>query len=129
MRGLLKTINLFLEETDKDIVILDKTKRLFHLDLFMQISMQEGKFDIHLMDLPFIGWNKGKNKVNEVHFGNRGKCFSIFSALNLWKTFSNEYAFVFINFTISSILFSINPLAFDKFYDFKKRYKIPCVIC
>jgi len=89
MRGLLKTIKIFLKVENKARVILDETKRLFHVDFFMQLPMQEGGFDIHLMDLPFIGCNKGKNKVKGVHFGNRGKIFGIFNALNLWKTFIN----------------------------------------
>ena len=83
MRGLLKTIQIFLKAANKDRVILDKTGRSFHVDFFMQVSMQEGGFDIHLIDFPFIGWSKGKNKVNGVHFGNRGKGFSIVNTLNL----------------------------------------------
>ena len=71
--GLLKTIKRFLKATNK-------LGRLFHVDFFMQVSMQEGGFDIHLMEFPFIGCNKGKNKVNGVHFGNRGKGFSIVNA-------------------------------------------------
>ena len=81
--GFLKTIKRFLKATNKARVILDKTGRLFHVDFFIQVSMQEGKFDIHLMDFPFIGCNKGNNKVNGVHFGNKGKRFSIVNAHNL----------------------------------------------
>ena len=80
---MLKTIKRFLKATDKARVIVDKTGRLFHVNFFMQVSMQEGGFDIHLMDFPFIGCSKGKNKANGVHFGNRGKGFGIVNALNL----------------------------------------------
>ena len=83
MRGLLKTIKRFLKATNKARVILDKIERFFHVYFFMQVSMQEDKFDIHLMDFPFIGCNKGKNEANGVHFGNRGKGFDIVNALNL----------------------------------------------
>jgi hypothetical protein len=69
--------------TYKARVILDETRRLFHIDLFMQVPMQEGEFDILLMALPFIRCNKGKNKVNGVHFGKRGKFSNIVNALNL----------------------------------------------
>ena len=48
----LKTIKRFLKETNKARFILDIARRLFHVDLFLQISMQEGGFNIHLMDLP-----------------------------------------------------------------------------
>ena len=41
-----------------------KIRRLFHANFFMQVSMQEGRLNIHLMDFPFIGCSKGKNKVN-----------------------------------------------------------------
>ena len=84
---MLKTIKRFLKMTNKARVIVDKTGRLFHADFFMKVSMQvsmkEGGFDIHLMDFPFIGCNKGKNKANGVHFGNRGKGFGIVNSLNL----------------------------------------------
>jgi hypothetical protein len=31
--------------------------------------MQEGRFNIHLMDLPFMRGNKGKNKADGIHLG------------------------------------------------------------
>jgi hypothetical protein len=40
--------------TNKARVILDIVRRLFHVDFFLQISMEEGIFNIHLMDLPFM---------------------------------------------------------------------------
>jgi hypothetical protein len=52
--SLLETIKRFLEVTNKARVILDISRRLFHVDFFFQISMQEGRFNIHLMDLPFM---------------------------------------------------------------------------
>jgi hypothetical protein len=52
--SLLETIKRFLEVTNKARVILDIARRLFHVDLFLQISLQEGKFNIHMMDLPFM---------------------------------------------------------------------------
>jgi hypothetical protein len=60
-RRMMKTIKRFIKDTNKVLknknksrVILEISKRLFHEYLFLQISMQEGGFDIHLMDLPFI---------------------------------------------------------------------------
>jgi len=35
------------------------------------------------MDFPFEGGSKGKNKVDRVHFGNRGEGFSVVNAFNL----------------------------------------------
>ena len=52
--SLLKTIKILLKEKNKARIILDIAKRFFHVDLFLQISMQEGGFNIHLMDLPFM---------------------------------------------------------------------------
>jgi hypothetical protein len=52
--SLLKTIKRFLKATNKYRVILDIARRLFHVDLFSQIPMQEGVFNLHLMDLPFM---------------------------------------------------------------------------
>jgi hypothetical protein len=51
---LINTINIFLKAKNKARFILDITKRFFHVDFFLQISMQECRFDIHLMDLPFL---------------------------------------------------------------------------
>jgi hypothetical protein len=51
---LLETIKIYLKVTNKARVILDIAKRLFHVDLFFQISMQEGGFNIHFMNLPFM---------------------------------------------------------------------------
>ena len=83
MRGLLKTIKRFLKVPYKARVILDETRRLFHVDFFMQVHMQEGGFDIHLMDLPFIRCSKGRNKADVFYFGNRRKGFGKFNALKL----------------------------------------------
>jgi hypothetical protein len=52
--SLLKTINIFLKATNKARVILYIARRLFHVHFFLQIQMQEGGFDIHMMDLPFM---------------------------------------------------------------------------
>jgi hypothetical protein len=52
--SLLKTIKRFLKAINKARFILDITRRLFHVDFFLQIPMQEGGFNIHLMDLPFM---------------------------------------------------------------------------
>jgi hypothetical protein len=52
--SLLKTIKRFLKATNKARVILDIARRLFHVDLFLQISVQECEFNIHMMDLPFM---------------------------------------------------------------------------
>ena len=53
-RSLLKTIKRFLKVKNKGRVILDLARQLFHVDLLFQISVQEGGFNIHLMDLPFM---------------------------------------------------------------------------
>ena len=50
----LETITRFLESKNKARIILGIARRLFHVDFFLQILMQEGGFNIHLMDLPFM---------------------------------------------------------------------------
>jgi hypothetical protein len=50
-RTFLKTIKRFLKVTNKARFILDISKRLFHIHLFLQIPMQEGGFNIHLVNL------------------------------------------------------------------------------
>jgi hypothetical protein len=53
-RSLLKTIEGFLKVENKAGVILNIARRLFHVNFFLQIPMQEGGFNIHLIDLPFM---------------------------------------------------------------------------
>jgi hypothetical protein len=85
----LKTIKIFLKAINKDRVILAIARRLFHVDFFLKLSMQEGVFYIHLMDLRIMGGNKGKNKADGIHFGYRGKCFIIVNSFDLGKYFGN----------------------------------------
>jgi hypothetical protein len=84
-RIFLKTIKRFLKVKNKARVILDIARRLFHVYFFLQIPMQEGGFDIHLMDLPFMQGCKGKNKAYGIHFGYRGKGFIIVNSFNLCR--------------------------------------------
>jgi hypothetical protein len=51
---LLKTIKRFLKATNKARFIMNISRRLFHVDFFLEISMKEGGFNIHLMDLSFM---------------------------------------------------------------------------
>jgi hypothetical protein len=53
-RSFLETIKRFINAETKARVILDIARKLFHVDFFLQISMQKGGFNIHLMDLPFM---------------------------------------------------------------------------
>jgi hypothetical protein len=53
-RSLLKTIKIFIKERNKVGVILDIARGLFHVYFLLQIPMQESRFKIHLMDLPFM---------------------------------------------------------------------------
>jgi hypothetical protein len=52
--SLLKTIKRCLKVKNKARFIMYISRRLFHLNYFLQISVQEGGFNIHLMDLPFM---------------------------------------------------------------------------
>ena len=53
-RSVPKDIQTFIKAVNKVGVTLNISKRLFHVNLFLQILMQEGVFYIHLMDLPFM---------------------------------------------------------------------------
>jgi hypothetical protein len=88
-RILLNTIKRFLKATNKDRFILDIATRLFHVYFFLPISVQEGGFNIHLMEIPFMRGNKGKNKADGIHFGYRDKGFIIVNSFNLGKSFGN----------------------------------------
>ena len=83
MMGLLDTIKGFLKPKYKAGVCFYEANGLFHVDFFMQVPMQEGRFNIHLMDFPFERGSKGKNKADRVHFGNWREGFSVVNAFNL----------------------------------------------
>jgi len=51
--------------------------------------MQEGGFNMLLMDLLMMWGSKGYNKVNEIHFDNKGKCLVVVDSFNLKESFSN----------------------------------------
>jgi hypothetical protein len=53
-RNFLRALEIFYEEKKTTIVILSIVNRLFHVNFFFQIPMQEGGFNTHLMDLQFI---------------------------------------------------------------------------
>jgi hypothetical protein len=53
-RSLLKAVERFLKATKKARVISNIARRLLHVNFFLQIPMQEGRFSINLMSLPFI---------------------------------------------------------------------------
>jgi hypothetical protein len=53
-RSLLKTVKRFLKVKNKAGGIMDIAKRLFHVDLFLNIHVQEGGFKFHMMELPFV---------------------------------------------------------------------------
>jgi hypothetical protein len=53
-RSLLKTIKRFLQEENNDRVILDISKRFFHIYFLLQIPMKIRGFNIHLKYLPHL---------------------------------------------------------------------------
>jgi hypothetical protein len=55
----IKAIKRFFKVENKIGVILNIARRLFHVNLFLQILVKEGGFNIHLMNLPFISSNNG----------------------------------------------------------------------
>jgi hypothetical protein len=86
---LLKTIKRFLKEENKDGVILDISRRFFHVDLLLANPMQEGIFDIHLMDLHLCEVARARTRWMEFILAMRGKCFIIVNSFNLRETFGN----------------------------------------
>jgi hypothetical protein len=70
-------------------VIINISMRLFHVNLFLQIPMYEGGFNIYLLDLPFILGGKGYNKVDGIHFRYGGKRSIIVNPFNLRNYFGN----------------------------------------
>ena len=81
--GLLETTKEFFKLTYKARFSLYKSRMLFHIYFLMQVPIQKGRFNIHLMDFPFERANKTKNKVDRVHFGNKGDVFTIVNVFNL----------------------------------------------
>jgi hypothetical protein len=69
--SLLKTIKRFLKVTNKARVIMDISRRFFHVYFFLQISMQEGGFNID----PIYVRQQGQEQVGWNSFWLQGQRF------------------------------------------------------
>jgi hypothetical protein len=56
---------------------INKTGGFLAIDGFLEVTMQEGVFDIHLIDGPSEGGGKSKHHLNCCRLNNRTKGFSI----------------------------------------------------
>jgi len=126
--SLFYTIKWLLEARNNVGVILIKTKWLFHVDFFIQVSMYKGDFDIHLMHFPTLRSNEWKSKLEQIHVCNRGKSLWVINTFNLWETFGNMVGFKLIHASICWKLGFVYPFATKNLGTLKKRSKIISVI-
>lgn len=62
-----------------------KTLWLPHIDLLMNINMQEVTLHMYLITWPSLWSCKWKCKINRIHLGNKRNILKIINSLNLWK--------------------------------------------
>jgi hypothetical protein len=68
---------------------VNKTWRLFHVDLFGKDSIKEDIMYIELMNLPTMPNHNGQNQPDNCLLNDKTKGFRIINAFLLSKTFSN----------------------------------------
>ena len=80
------------------------SKRLLHVNFFLQIHMEEGWVHIHLIDLPFIWSGKGKNTSNGLHFWKQCPKFHYIKLLQLGNILWTNLALILSTLPFDSYL-------------------------
>ena len=102
---------------------------LHHINLFLQITMQEGIFHIHLMQRPSLCSSHSNYCSHGCHPCNWAESFLIVNSICLRKTFGNQSCLVPANRPISIVLYFVNPLAANSLLIMRQRHQIPSVVC
>ena len=80
---------------------VNKTRRLFHVDLFSKNAIEEGIMNIMLMNLPISQNHDRENQSDGDLLNNWTEGFRIINIFLLGKTSSNKACFIVLNTTIN----------------------------
>ena len=83
----------------------DVTLRLFHVDQFLKVTMEERCFYIHLVDVPLLFSGKCDDVSQRLVFDYRGKSFLVINTFRLSVALGNQAGLIAVN---SPIKFSFN---------------------
>ncbi|TQD73915.1 hypothetical protein C1H46_040565 [Malus baccata] len=102
------------------------TRRRFHENYLMQITMEKGVLNVQLMNEPVTGTSNSKEAMQNDEFGSRRKGFMIIDALNLSVSFSNKSSLVPLNCAIRVVFNFINPFANNGFVTYRQWITMYC---
>src|SRR6185436_20764058 len=113
-RGLFQTVKCFLKfiNTVWKLGIFE-TRGLLHITLFLNKTIQEGRFNIHLENFKTLGSSKCKKDSNSFQTSNRGKSLLKINTLFLAQPLGNKTSLVSNNQPIITLLVFENPLRSD----------------
>lgn len=68
---------------------MDKTGRFFHVDRFVEITMEEDILNVQLVDVPAVDQGKSDKNPNYAWANNRWKDLVVVNTIDLMKAFSD----------------------------------------
>jgi len=88
---------------------INKTWRLFHVDLLVKNTVKEGIMDIKLMNFPTTRNDNGEDQSDGRLFDDRTKGFRVINTFLLSETPSNQTCFIPLDATIRSVFNLVHP--------------------
>src|SRR5258705_1751568 len=71
-----------------------ETFRLHHIDLFVEVAIEESGLNVHGVDFPVFQGGKRKKEVKRLEASNRREGFIIVNTMSLRKAFSNKVSVI-----------------------------------
>jgi hypothetical protein len=105
----------------------DIAHRLFNINLFFKNFIQESRFYIHLINLPFILRRKRNYHPYSFQTCDRNKNFTIINVGSLTLSLDNRPYFVSFDFSFSILLCLEHPLHSNGFLLFQNSRQLPCI--
>ena len=84
-------------------------RRLFHIDLFSKMTIEEYILDIKLAERPVVGHNKRKDNTNSGSLDDRAKSVSVVKTRYLCIAVGNKAGFEMLDRSIGQILGPKHP--------------------
>src|SRR5579859_3170656 len=124
--GLFKSIQRFPEKAH--IILFAgylKSFRLFNVDCFVEFTVEEGRIDVHLVDLVVFATSKeSKESAYRCVLGDGCESFVVVFPPSLGETFGTKTSLV----EVVDVLDLENPMRFDDFRILRTRDEGPGVI-
>jgi hypothetical protein len=92
----------------------DEARRLWNINSFLKIPIQECILDICLPNTPTFGYGNGEDETNNGGLNNWAKRLSIIKTITLAKAFGDQSGFVAFTCAICMMFHLKNPLAINQ---------------